>query len=65
MPIRKMHEPKYYLISMDSHGAEREDDSDGLMSNVILNAIDDEAPTDIFIISHGLEGRHSGGVGPI
>ena len=56
MPIRRLHEPKYYLISFDSEGVERQDDQDGVMSEVISNAIDSETPTDIFIFSHGWKG---------
>jgi hypothetical protein len=50
---------KYYLIAYDKHGKERDDDPDGLMSQVALNALVTEGSdpvTDVFIISHGWKG---------
>lgn len=47
---------KYYLIAYDEDGEERTDDPDGLMSDVIFAALDNQSPSDIFILSHGWKG---------
>lgn len=44
---------QYYLITFDADGNERQDDPDGLMSDLIINALTTEAITDVFIFSHG------------
>ncbi|MBD2084101.1 hypothetical protein [Coleofasciculus sp. FACHB-542] len=43
---------KYYLLSFDATGKER-DESGGLMSQKILEALASEPITDVFIMSHG------------
>src|SRR6185369_10846106 len=52
-------ELKYYLIAYHKNGEERDDDRDGLMSQVALDALvtdGTEPVTDVFIISHGWKG---------
>ncbi|MGB7085306.1 MAG: hypothetical protein WBD47_07115, partial [Phormidesmis sp.] len=44
---------KYYLIAFDKDGQERSDDPDGLMSQKVLDALSQNAITDVFLISHG------------
>src|SRR2546423_867293 len=58
----KMHAPAtgtaYNLIAFDAGGAERRDDPDGLMSEVVLGLLRDpaNAVTDVFLLSHGWQG---------
>lgn len=46
----------YHLIAFDADGVERQDDPGGTMSDVIADAIRDEAVTDVFMFSHGWRG---------
>lgn len=57
MPIETVPETslKYYLIAFDAAGKER-DESGGLMSHKILEALASEPITDVFIMSHGWMG---------
>jgi hypothetical protein len=48
---------QYGLISFDKDGKERTDDpSGGVFSTKLLQTIDDQKPTDIFLFSHGWKG---------
>jgi hypothetical protein len=50
---------RYYLISFDKHGMERDDDPhgvDGLLSESVRGVLADEPVTDVFLISHGWKG---------
>ncbi|MEN3333319.1 MAG: hypothetical protein V7641_2684 [Blastocatellia bacterium] len=46
----------YYLISFDAEGKERQDDHQGLMSQLTLAALDQASVTDVFILAHGWKG---------
>jgi hypothetical protein len=50
--------PGYDLIGFDPAGAERRDDPDGVMSDVVLRTLADDAAgvTDVFLLSHGWMG---------
>ena len=43
----------YYLVTFDAKGRERDDDSDGRMSERVLQALRDEQPSDVFVFIHG------------
>jgi hypothetical protein len=50
---------KYYLISYDKNGIERDDDPDaanGMLSREFETVLADEPVTDVFLISHGWKG---------
>src|SRR5690242_17413114 len=46
----------YYLIAYDAQGKERTDDPDGLMSQRVLEVLQNEPVTDVFLMSHGWQG---------
>ncbi len=46
----------YYLVTFDAKGRERDDDSDGRMSERVLQALRDEQPSDVFAFIHGWKG---------
>ena len=46
----------YYLLTFDAKGRERDDDSDGRMSERVLQALRDEQPSDVFVFIHGWRG---------
>ncbi|HUR54911.1 MAG TPA: hypothetical protein VMZ71_12335 [Gemmataceae bacterium] len=50
--------PSYDLIAFDSRGNERTDDPDGLMSDLVLRTVADDAAgvTDVFLLCHGWNG---------
>lgn len=57
MPRRELQDGHgYYLISYTEYGAERRDDPDGLMSDVITKAVASGDYTDVLISSHGWKG---------
>ena len=47
---------RYCLVAFDSQGHERKDDPDGVMSAKVLETLQGEAITDVFILSHGWQG---------
>lgn len=53
MPIRTVNDLPYYLICFDAKAAERTDDSDGLISQRVLDELGSEPITDVFLMSHG------------
>lgn len=58
MPIEAVpnSELKYYLVSFDAAGNERTNDPDGQMSQRIVDALQQEPYTDVFLMSHGWMG---------
>jgi hypothetical protein len=57
MPIEKVDgtDLSYYLVCYDKNGREQNED-DGLMSERVCRAIQNDAVTDVFIMSHGWKG---------
>ena len=55
MPIEQItgSDVRYYLVAFDGEGRERTDDPAGLMSHRVVNALQDQPVTDVFIMSHG------------
>ena len=55
MPIEQIPDSdvRYYLVAFDAEGRERTDDPAGLMSERVSNALQDQAVTDVVIMSHG------------
>jgi hypothetical protein len=55
MPIEQIPDAdlRYYLVAFDAEGRERTDDPAGLMSERVGNALQDQAVTDVVIMSHG------------
>lgn len=43
----------YYLLAFDAKGQERQDDPEGLMSQVVVDVLKKDPITDVFIFSHG------------
>jgi hypothetical protein len=57
MPVEQVpsHEASYYLVCFDKHGNEREE-GDGLFSRKVLDAVQHDGITDVFVMSHGWKG---------
>lgn len=55
MPIENVPKTdlKYYLITFNAEGQERDDDPDGQMSQRVKQVLATEAITDVFILAHG------------
>lgn len=52
---------KYFLLAFDAQGNERTDDPDGKMSAKLIEALQRDPVTDVFILSHGWQGDVPGG----
>jgi hypothetical protein len=55
MPIEQIpgSDLRYYLVAFDGEGRERTDDPAGLMSQRVVSALQEQAVSDVFIMSHG------------
>ena len=55
MPIEQIpgSDLRYYLVAFDGEGRERTDDPAGMMSERVVNTLQDQPVTDVFIMSHG------------
>src|SRR4051812_3707209 len=55
MPIEQIPDSdvRYYLVAFDGEGRERTDDPAGLMSERVVNALQEQPVTDVFVMSHG------------
>jgi hypothetical protein len=58
MPVEQVPETDLtcYLVAFDPEGRERTDDSGGLMSRVVRDALASTPATDVFLFSHGWKG---------
>jgi hypothetical protein len=65
MPVQQVpgSDLKYYLISYDKNGRERDDDPSGVMSTLAAAAVRDQPVTDVFVISHGWKGDVAAAIG--
>jgi hypothetical protein len=63
MPIETTPQSKlqYFLLAFDVQGNERMDDPDGRMSAKLIEALQRDPVTDVFVLSHGWQGDVPGG----